>query len=393
MTRPEPTAGSARGADHTATVPPEARGFLTIDLSALCDNYRLLRSMAEGAVCAAVIKADAYGTGASPAARALAATGCDTFFVATLREARVVRATVAEATIYVLDGLFPHASPSFLETGARPVLGSVSQIREWAGLCRREARRLPAAIHIDTGMNRLGLPPGDVDAVAADADELAAFELALVMSHLACADEPDHPKNEAQRLAFDELRAKLPPAPASLANSAGVMLGPRYHHDVVRPGIALYGGRARVEGPNPMKHVVQLEGRIAQVRTAPAGETVGYGATRTFDRPTRVATVTLGYADGLFRLLGSSDAHDGAVAYVGEHPAPLLGRVSMDLITIDVSNVPDDLVRRGVFVELLGPHVTVDDLAAQAQTIGYEVLTSLGHRCERVYSGRPVPDG
>ncbi len=387
MTRPESAAGPAQGADRPDAAGPEDSGLLTIDLSALCDNYRTLRSMARHATCAAVIKADAYGTGAKPAAQALAAEGCGTFFVATLREARVVRAAAPGATGYVLAGLFPDAGAAFLETGARPVLGSIPEIREWAAFCRAHSVRPPAAIHIDTGMNRLGLPPGEVDAVASEADVLAAFEPALVMSHLACADEPDHPKNEAQRLAFDELRAKLPAAPASLANSAGVMLGSRYHHDLVRPGIALYGGRALVEGPNPMRSVVRLDGRIAQIRTAGAGETIGYGATRTIRRPPRVATVTVGYADGFFRLLGSSDGHDGAVAYIGDHAAPLLGRVSMDLITIDVSDVPADLVRRGAFVELLGPHVTVDDLAARARTIGYEVLTNLGHRYQRVYPG------
>lgn len=365
----------------------EASGLLSVDLSALRENYRLLKSMASGAQCAAVIKADAYGTGAPHAVRALAGEDCETFFVATLGEARTVRAAAADVTVYVLDGLFPGTGPAFADIGVRPILGSVPEIREWAGFCKARGQALPAAIHIDTGMNRLGLPPGDVNTAASDADALGAFELVLVMSHLACGDEPDHPKNEAQRLAFDELRAKFPDAPASLANSAGVMLGPGYHYDLVRPGIALYGGRAVNEGPNPMKHVVRLDGRIAQIRTVAAGETVGYGATWTFDRPTRVATVTIGYADGFFRILGSSDGHRGAMAYIGDHAAPIVGRVSMDLITIDVGDVPEDRARRGALVELLGPHVTVDDLAARAQTIGYEVLTSLGHRYERVYLG------
>ena len=371
------------------TVPAsaEASGLLTVDLGALRDNYRQLKAKAGAARCAAVIKADAYGTGAPQVVQALTAEGCDTFFVATLGEARAVRATAADVTVYVLDGLFPEAGPAFAEIGARPVLGSVPEIREWGAFCASRNEALPAAIHIDTGMNRLGLPPADVAEAAAESDALGAFELALVMSHLACGDEPDHPKNEAQRQAFDTLRAKLPAAPASLANSAGVMLGPAYHHDLVRPGVALYGGRALVEGPNPMKQVVRLEGRIAQIREVEAGETVGYGATWTFDAPTRVATVPIGYADGYFRILGSRDGHRGAVAYIGDHEVPIVGRISMDLITLDVGAVPEERARRGAMVELLGPHVTVDDVAALAQTIGYEVLTSLGRRYQRTYIG------
>ncbi len=383
MTTPRADAGGP-----TAAARAHSTALLTIDLGALRANYRALKKMAAGAACSAVIKADAYGLGAIEVAEALAVEGCGTFFIATLEEARALRAAGRTETLYVLDGLFADSAAAFAEADARPCLGSVSEIEDWAAFCAHRDRPLPAAVHMDTGMNRLGLEPAQVVSLAARPDLFDAFELALVMSHLACADEPDHPKNEAQRAAFERLRALLPSAPASLANSAGTLLGAAYHYDLVRPGIALYGGNPLAAGPNPMRPVVRLDGRIAQIRMAEPGETVGYGATRTLKRRTRIATVTVGYADGFFRLLGSSDNHDGAVAFLGDHAAPLLGRVSMDLISIDVTDVPQALARRGAFVELLGAHVSVDDLAAKAQTIGYEILTSLGRRHQRHYIGR-----
>lgn len=365
---------------------PEATGRLTIDLTALRSNYRRLAVMAGNAETAGVIKADGYGIGATEAAQALSLDGCRTFFVATPDEARDVRACVPEAVIYVLDGLLPGTAPVFAEIDARPVLGSMPEIENWAGWCKAENTRFAAAIHIDTGMNRLGLSPGETIALATRDDLLRSFDPALVMSHLACADEPDNPMTQRQAEMFDELRSGLPVAPASLANSAGILASPRYHYDLVRPGIALYGGAARVGETNTMDGVVRLEGRIAQLRTVKAGATIGYGAAGRAARDTPIATVTIGYADGFFRTLGGCDT--GAAAYIGDYRAPLIGRVSMDLITIDLSAVPPGLVERGAMVELIGPHAGVDDVAAGAGTIGYEVLTSLGRRVERHYLGR-----
>ncbi len=373
--------------DRDAAADPAAPALLTIDLDALVANYRALQARAPNAECAAVVKADAYGTGADEAVAALSQAGCRTFFVATLEEARQIRPVAAEADLYVLDGLFPDAAPGFADIGARPVLGSLAEIAEWAAFCRETGTAGPAAIHIDTGMNRLGLRAADVDAIGEDATVLAGFRPALVMSHLACADAPDHPMNETQRLAFDALRAKLPAMPACLANSAGIFLGAPYHYDMVRPGIALYGARAVTGVPNPMVPVVRLAARIVQIREAEAGDTVGYGAARRLSRPTRIATVAAGYADGIFRHLGASDGESGLTAHIDGHAAPILGRVSMDMLTLDVTDVPAGLARRGALVELLGDHVGVDDLADRAGTIGYEVLTSLGRRYQRRYIG------
>jgi alanine racemase len=242
-------------------------------------------------------------------------------------------------------------------------------------------------VHIDSGMNRLGLAAEEVDRVAEARELWQSVTLSLVMSHLACADEPRHPKSETQRLSFDRLRAKLPTALASLANSAGILLGRAYAYDLVRPGIALYGGKPAREGDNPFQPVVHLAGRILQVRKVGAGETVGYGATHTLKRPSRVATVSVGYADGFFRSLSHKEGQEGFVVYLGAHAAPILGRVSMDLITVDVTAVPEDISRRGAWVELIGPNVPAQTLAHHAGTIDYEVLTNLGRRAFRRYLG------
>ena len=365
----------------------DATAVLTIDLDALAANYGRLRALAAPAECAAVVKADAYGLGVAQAAPALWRAGCRTFFVATIAEAQSLRALLPETVIYVFGGHLPGTAETFQFFNLRPVLNSAEEIREWADYCARIGEKLPCAIHIDSGMNRLGLSVAEVHAVEEAADVWPALSLALVMSHLACADDTGHGKNDAQRRLFDTLRAKLPEAPASLANSAGILLGARFVYDLVRPGIALYGGHPQRRGPNPFRTVVHLKGRILQIREAAAGETVGYGATRTLRRASRIAVVGVGYADGLFRALSAADGKDGLKVYLGTHAAPILGRISMDLITVDVTDVPEAQSRRGAWVELLGPNVSAHDLALYAGTIDYEVLTNLGQRALRRYIG------
>ena len=378
-----------RPRDATQNAPEAETGqtaVLTIDLDALAANYRKLRERAGTAECAAVVKADAYGLGMAKAAPALWRAGCRTFFVATLAEAQALRNLLPEAVIYVFAGLMPGTAEAFRSSSLRPVLNSPDEIKEWAAYCESIGEKLPCAVHIDSGMNRLGLSPAEVDA-AAEAAPWPALELSLVMSHLACADDPSHEKNEAQRRLFDRLRARLPQAVASLANSAGILLGPDFAYDLVRPGIALYGGHPQRRGENPFRAVVHLKGRILQIREVQPGETIGYGATRTVRKPARIAVVAVGYADGLFRALSAADGEDGLSVYLGPHAAPILGRVSMDLITVDVSHVPEAVARRGAWVELLGPSVSAHTVALHAGTIDYEVLTSLGQRAARRYTG------
>jgi alanine racemase len=300
-------------------IPVSASGVLVVDLGAILRNYLNLRGRASPAECAAVVKADGYGVGARKVAQALAGHGCGTFFVATLSEAETLRALLPGVTIYVLDGLLPGSGRDFKALNARPVLGGMAEIEDWSAFCRAENVRLSAAIHIDTGMNRLGLKADEQRRLLADQSVLDGFGVSMLMSHLACADTPDDPKNAAQREAFLRFCAGLPPAPLSLANSAGTFLGPNFHFDLTRPGIGLYGGNPFSSRPNPMEPVIRLYGRILQIENANAGETVGYGASLQLTRPTRYVTVSVGYADGYLRALGSSDQHRGAIAHIDGH--------------------------------------------------------------------------
>ena len=361
---------------------------MTVDLGAIGDNYRALAAMAPGAETAAAVKADAYGLGAAPVARALHDAGCRTFFVAHLSEAVALRTVFAprSATIYVLNGLLPGMAPAIAEVGARPILSSPEEIAQWRAFAS-EHDAPPAAIQIDTGFTRLGLGMDDVETLRRIPERLGGIKIALVMSHLACADTPSHPMNARQLERFAAARAGFAGIAASLANSGGIALGPHYHFDMVRPGIALYGGRARSDGENRMRPVVGLEVPIIQVRDARQGESVGYGAGHTLSSPRRIAIVSIGYADGLARTYGASDERAGGRLFVAGVPCPIVGRISMDLTAIDVSAVPPDQLRRGAMAEVIGPHQSIDDLADRGGTIAYEVLTRLGLRHPRVYSG------
>jgi alanine racemase len=378
---------SARGEAH---VQPEAGGLLTIDLGALAANWRLLRERAGGAECAAVVKADGYGIGLEPAVRALARAGCKTFFVAHLSEAARARATCLDATIYVLNGLLPGMAAAYAPLRLRPVLGSREEIEEWAAFCRTAGARLPAAIHVDTGMNRLGLRPDE--ATALHNLTLAAFEPALLMSHFVSSEVPDEPINARQIEAFRAVRAAFPNVPASLCNSSGIFLRQRPHFDLVRPGYALYGGNPTPDRANPMRAVVRLDARVLRVRQADAGATVGYNGQWTARGARRLATLSVGYADGYPRAASATDVKAQAGTLMGEaivagRRCPFAGRVSMDLLSVDISELPPGAVRRGDLATLIGEELTVDEVGARAGTIGYEILTGLGRRYARSYVG------
>ncbi|QFR31968.1 alanine racemase [Ancylobacter sp. TS-1] len=359
----------------------EAGGILTVDLSALSANYQELSRRAAPAACAAVVKGDAYGIGLTRAAPALWQAGARSFFVALLAEARQLRGLLPEAEIFVLNGLFPGTEAAYREQALRPVLGSADQVERWSAFCADIGEGLPAALHVDTGMNRLGLTPAEAVNVAEGRDELG-FPLVLVMSHLACADEPDHPLNARQLEDFRAIAALFPDVRASLANSAGALGDPAYHFDLVRPGIAVYGGRPRKDVA-PLRPVVRLELRVVQLRRVHEGETVGYGGAHTALRPSRVAILSAGYADGIPRLAGASDLRPGAEAVIAGHRCPLIGRISMDLLAVDVTEVAEDNIQPGDFATLLGDGLSLDDLARHSHTIDYEILTSLGRRYHR----------
>ncbi len=363
-----------------------ATGVLTVDLDAVVANWRKLEKTAVPAECAGLIKADAYGCGLDPVARALAAAGCKTFFVATVHEARAARAAAPSAAIYVLDGFFQNCGDAYAEVNARPVIGDLNELAEWDVFCRRSGWEGGAGIHIDTGMNRLGLTVSEAQGIVPRINA-GDHGITLVMSHLACAELLNHPLNAKQLASFREIASLFSGVPASLANSSGIFLGPHFQFDMVRPGAGLYGINPTPEADNPMQPVVDLKARIVHVRSIDKGETVGYGGTWTARRPTKLAIVSAGYADGYFRAGGSNDGTRGAEVIVAGKRCPIAGRVSMDLIAVDVTDLEKNAARRGHMATLIGEGITVDELAHHFGTIGYEVLTSLGPRYARVYKG------
>ena len=366
-----------------------ASARLIVDLDAILANYAMIVERVAPARAAAVVKADAYGLGAAVVAPALARAGCRDFFVALLSEALELKPLLpADARIYVLNGLAPGAEHACAAAGVRPVINTLDQARRWADQARRSGRRCPAAVQVDSGMSRLGLEAGDVEQLAADPAFSDAVEVVLVMSHLACADNPADASNEAQRRRFAELAERLAPgAPRSLANSGGSLAEAAFHCDLVRPGIALYGGEPIDGGASGLKPVVTLEARVAQVRTIPAGAGVGYGLTYIAPDQRRIATIGLGYADGWPRRLG-----DRAAAFWRGQRLPIIGRVSMDSMGIDISALPLGAIAEGDFVELIGPEQTLQAVADLAGTVTYEILTSLGRRFARIYRSQTASE-
>jgi alanine racemase len=363
-----------------------ATGVLTVDLDAIIANWRKLEKTAVPAECAAVIKADAYGCGAEQVARALSHAGCKTFFVATVDEARVVRAAVPSATIYALNGFLQNTGDAYAKIDCKPVIGDLNELAEWDVFCRRSGWAGGAAIHIDTGMNRLGLTVAEAQGIIPRINA-GDHGITLVMSHLVSGELVNNPTNARQLTTFREIASLFSNVPASLSNSSGIYLGPQFQFDLVRPGAALYGINPTPEADNPMQPVVDLKARIVQIRNIERGETVGYGGTWTARRPTRLAIVATGYADGYFRAASANDGTRGAEVVIAGKRCPVAGRISMDLTAIDITDLPQNAARRGHMVTLIGEGITVDELAHHFGTIGYEVLTSLGSRYARVYKG------
>ena len=350
---------------------------VVVDLDAIAENYGRLVVRAPRAQVAAVVKADAYGLGAGRVARRLWRAGCRTFWVSSLPEGRELRAQLPDARIFVLEGACG-ALAACRDAGLIPVLNTVEEIVEWSEF----AERRPVALQFDTGMNRAGLDPAQTLSLVAGMRREGGLVVELVMTHLACADEPEHPQNARQLQRFSTVRQHFPDVPTSIANSAGIFLGHDYHGDVVRPGLALYGGRPAPTGPNPMCEVVRFDARVLQLKTVSEAGSVEYGASAAVAAGARIATVGAGYADGLPRALGNR-GH----AIVAGRRVPIIGRVSMDLITLDVTDLPPSCVAVGDTVCLLGAGLPLEEVADAAGTIAYEVLTRLSPRVARRYLG------
>ena len=350
-------------------------GVLTVDLDALGRNYCALRKASAQSACGAVVKANAYGLGVMPVARRLWDEGCRHFFVATAKEGIELRTLLPEASIFVFEGVLPGTATGIIDAGLVPVLNSMEQLRQW----RTVDGGRPAAIHLDTGMSRLGLSNTEVRN-ASRSGLLAELVLEYAFTHLACADTPAHSMNARQVRDFADLVRHLPGVKTSIGASAGILLGPEFQGDLVRPGIALYGGSPFASGESPMEPVVGLEATVLQTRQIATPQTVGYGATHGAPSGTRLATVGAGYADGYPRALSNR-----GVAFVAGTEVRVVGQVSMDLITLDVSELAPAEVQPGDSVELLGEHVRLEDLARAAGTVDHEILTGLGPRWQRRY--------
>lgn len=379
-----------------ASAPAAVTGYgarLTVDLAALRRNWTALDLVSRGALTGAVVKGDAYGTGLVPASRAFYEAGARFFFAATPDEAITVRGALPEDThIFVLDGLFPGAAPLYVGERLMPILSSMPMLEEWLAACLARNEALPAALHFDTGINRLGFRLDEAEMVKQLIDQ-PGYAPQMIMSHLACADQPQHEKNRTQLALFNALTQLFAGVPASLANSAGLMSGREYHFQMVRPGIALYGGRAVQGRNNPMSGVVTLEAPILQVKEVKTGETVGYGALQTMSRDSLLAIIGIGYADGFFRSLSGSDARPGGKVAIRGQLVPVVGRVSMDMIGVDITEL-QELPMPGEMAEVLGPRISVDDQADVIGTIGYEVLTALsGGRYVRDYVDEEAAGG
>ncbi len=362
---------------------PIEHSTLEVDVKAVCENWHRLDKASGAAETAAVVKADAYGLGADPIVPALCEYGVKTFFVANVFEGVQIREATKpfpERKIFVLNGFDLCAAPQFAKHNLIPVLNTIQEIQTFLAQTEIDSES-PVAVQMDTGMNRLGLSRKEISELSQSKGSLERLNIILWMSHLACAEDPDHPLNKRQLDRFNSSLEKLPPAPASLANSAGIHLGSEYHFDVVRPGIALYGG-----SPSPgnrMQPVVRFAGKILQLRDVDEGETVGYGAEFRAERTSKIATVGAGYADGILRSLGNTSS-----LMIGSYAVPIVGRVSMDVLALDVTDLPPSYLREGDHVPLIDTQNLIDDVAKQADTISYEILTRLGARSKRIYTGR-----
>ncbi|MBB3425295.1 alanine racemase [Rhizobium sp. BK312] len=370
---------------------------LTVDLGALVENWRDLARRSGKARTSAVVKADAYGLGIEDVGETLYGAGARDFFVATADEGATLRLYAPEARIFVLSGIWPGMERRFFENDLVPVIASEEQLTFWMSVLS-DYGDYPCALQVDTGFNRLGLPMDDAIALADDVSRPASFAPVLVMSHLACGDDPSNAMNRQQLEAFRKVSAAFEGIEASLANSAGIFLGADYHFDLTRPGIATYGGEAVPGLANPMRPVATAEARIIQIRSVKSGETVGYGRALQLTRDSRLAIVSAGYADGYMRSLSSAGVPlretgiAGGHGFIASHKVPVAGRITMDLTIFDITDLPENLVRTGDYVELFGSNISVDEAARAAGTIGYEMLTSMGLRHERRYISEEVEE-
>ncbi len=358
---------------------------IIVDLKILVSNWKYLQTQFSGQYCGAAVKANAYGIGIKPVVSSLYSAGCQYFFVALPEEGEVVRMYAPDAKIIILNGLFPNQAKYYRAFDLIPSLNSEEEFFDWMEILQDAPRHTPIVLHFDTGINRLGMQLNSLQKIADSNPVNKIKNPLLVMTHLACADTPKHPKNTEQLTRFKEFQTLFPNASASMCNSAGIFLGNEFHFDIARPGISIYGANAIADKPGLTKPIASLFTRILQIRTLPIGETIGYGATYSVKRQSRIATIACGYADGFIRMINSQNSKHQPCVYINGYRAPIVGRISMDHFQADVTDIPESLCHRDTVVELFGKNISVDEVATWAESIAYEVFTGLGPRVTRRY--------
>lgn len=367
-------------------ISPNCSGaILTINLKAIIKNWKTLsKKLDKKTLCAAAIKTNAYGLGARKVASALVSAGCKNYFVAYPFEGKELREVVGNQQIFVLNGIVKNMENFYVQNDLIPVINSLEQLKIYSHYAKKSNKKLKIAVHFDTGMVRLGIPTYELLELLENNDVFSSLEPVLVMSHLSCADDKKHPKNAQQLELFKKIKEafkkKFPNIKASLANSAGIYLGKEYHFDMVRPGIALYGGRPFDECSD-LENVVGLKAQILQIQKAKPPQTIGYGATYELKEEKTIATASIGYGDGFFRSLSNKGC-----GYINGQKAPIVGRVSMDLTSFDVSNISQKL-SAGDYIDIISLNNPIEKLAKNAKTVNYEVLTNLGRRYYKNYIG------
>lgn len=362
-------------------LPSYVTGVLEVNEKAIVQNYRTLRSMLSHGECTAVLKADAYGFGAKEVASLLRREGCQTFFVAHIEEGLLLRSLIKDAAIYILSGLLPDATSLFVEYSLIPVLNDFSMVKTWTREAEKKGKKLPCALHFDTGMRRSGFDHVGLTKLLNSLGLLGPLDVRLIMSHLVSSHDKSDLLNQSQKVLFDNIRSYFPRIKASLADTGGIFLGPDYHYDVTRPGKGLFGLYAPPKEAPPLKSCLKVLGRILQVRSALKGETVGYGATHTLTRKSKLATIGIGFADGYDRRFSNNGYME-----IGGFRAPVVGRISMDYTVIDVTDIPESLCYSGGWAELVNETLTLDILAHSIGTISRELSTGFGKRLIRIYT-------
>jgi alanine racemase len=347
-------------------LPPHITSALEIDTKAIAHNYRILKQQLPYSICGGVLKADAYGFGINAVAPVLMGEGCQHFFVAHIDEGIFLRNLLKEPIIYVLSGLLPNTEKYFIEHSLTPILNDVEMVRNWTTEAQRQNKKLPCALHVDTGMRRNGFDRVDLNRLFKSPELLDAFNIHFIMSHLVSSHTPHDPLNDQQKELFNAIRQQLPQTKASLADTGGIYLDPAFHYDVIRTGKGLFGLYAPPKDHPPLQSCLRFLGRILQVRTAYKGESVGYGATHTLTRNSKLATIGVGFADGYDLRLSNN-----AFAAFQQLKAPIIGRISMDYTVVDVTDIPESLCYVGGWAELVNQDITLDTLAHSTGIRGY----------------------